>query len=125
MRETNEVILAMAHIFDDLAALIEAEPSLSDFVPAVEHLNLIAERARAGEPIETFVPRMEARIPSRELAQRMLDTLKRGPGPTGDEPPELMKRYAQLQANIYYAFIYSIFRHYPDLMVSDDDGPTA
>jgi antitoxin (DNA-binding transcriptional repressor) of toxin-antitoxin stability system len=117
----NERFLAIADAFDELHALVASEPSLSGFTAAMNELRAVAQRVRAGVRIEVTVPNERtARIPSRELARRILAIVAKAPGPLGHEDRETVLMYARLHGNLQSAVGNALFVDYPDLM----RGPT-
>jgi hypothetical protein len=114
---SNDRILAIADVFDELHALVTSEPALTQFVPATTELCAIARRARAGEGVElTVSPEAAARIPTRELAVQILEIVNRAPGPIAAEGEEIRRKVALMHINLVRAVVHAIFVDYPDLM---------
>jgi hypothetical protein len=113
----NERILRTAKAFDELHALVMSEPALADFLPATAELCAIAARARAGQPLELSVAKeATARIPTRELAERILDVVHRAPGALGTEDAETIRTLAVMHANLVRGVIHALFVDFDDLM---------
>src|SRR5207248_809915 len=69
----NQRVIAIADAFDELHALVVSEPTLAPFVASTEELCAVGQRARAGDSVELTVPSdTKARIPTRELAERVV-----------------------------------------------------
>ncbi|MCA9639420.1 MAG: hypothetical protein KC492_01970 [Myxococcales bacterium] len=110
-------IRALADVFDELHALVMAEPALRQFVPATSTLSSLARDVRCGVPVEVVVPNDRSiRIPTRELAERILAIVDRAPGPLGHEDEESIKAMAILHSNLARAVVFAIIADYPDLM---------
>lgn len=113
----SERFLSIAGAFDELHALVLSEPELSGFLVATEELAAVARRVRDGSRVEVTVPNEKvARIPTRELAERILAIVKKAPGPLGDEDPETVLVFARLHGNLMNAVGNALFVDYPDLM---------
>ena len=110
-------IRAIADAFDELHALVTAEPALSRFVGAISILASLARDVRSGAPVAVIVPNDRAlKIPTQELAERVLAIVDKAPGPLGHESPETTKTMAILHNNLARAVVYAIIADYPDLM---------
>src|SRR5262249_39920164 len=98
-------------------ALAISEPTLADFVPATSELCAIGARARAGEPITLSVSgQATARIPNRELADRILAIIANAPGPLDSEDAATTRVLAVMHANLVRAVVHAVFVDFPDLM---------
>ena len=114
---SNGRILAIADAFDELHAFVSSEPMLAQFVSATTELCAIGRRARAGEAVElTVSPEATARIPTRELAARILTIVNRAPGAVVDEDEESKRMIAFMHINLVRAVVHAIFVDYSDLM---------
>lgn len=110
-------ISAVADAFDELHALVSAEPALVHVVPATALLSSLARDVRAGLPVQVIVPKDPTRrIPSKVLAERILAVVEKAPGPLGNEPAETVKVMATLHHNLARAVVYSILEDYPELI---------
>jgi hypothetical protein len=113
----DERVRAIADAFEELHALVVSEPALSEFLRPVQELAAVGRRARAGEPVElTVPPESTARIPTRELAERIVAIVKRAPGPLGHEDRATVLTMARLHGNLTRAVVHALFVDYPDLM---------
>lgn len=110
-------ILAIADVFDELHDLVAAEPALSQFAPATSTLSLLARDVRSGVSVGVVVPiDRSLKIPSRELAERILAVVDRAPGPLGHEDAETIRAMGILHSNLARAVVFAIIADYPDLM---------
>lgn len=110
-------ILAIADVFDELHALVAAEPELSQFVPATSMLSSLARDVRSGVPVGVVVPADRSlKIPTRELAERILAVVDKAPGPLGHEDAETIRAMAILHSNLAHAVVFAIIADYADLM---------
>jgi hypothetical protein len=119
MRVTNldPRIGAVADAFDELHAFVATEPELTPFVRATSVLASLARDVRSGLPVAVVVPNDRTlKIPTRELAERVLSIVNRAPGPLGHEGPETLRTMAILHNNLARAVVYAIITDYPDLM---------
>jgi hypothetical protein len=108
---------AVADVFDELHAFVTAEPALSHFVPATALLAVLARDLRSGVPVAVVVPNDRSlKIPSRELAERILAIVDTAPGPLGHEDAETIKTMAILHNNLARTVVYAIIADYPDIM---------
>jgi hypothetical protein len=120
---SNARIFAIADVFEELAALVNSEPALAQFASATTELCVIGRSARAGEAVElTVSPEATARIPTRELAEQILNIVIRAPGPIVDEDEETKRKIAVMHINLVRAVVHAIFVDYPDLMRAPDFG---
>lgn len=114
---TNDRVTRIADVFDELHALVSSEPALSGFIGATSLLVAIGARARVGDRVDLEVPlESSARIPTRELAERVLAIVSRAPGPLGNEDAGTTRTIATLHANLARAVVYALFKDYPELM---------
>ena len=110
-------IRAIADAFDELHMLVSTEPALSHFIPATSTLISLARDARSGAPLALAVPNDRSlRIPTRELAERILAVVDKAPGPVGHEDAQTTKTMAILLNNLARAVVFAIIADYPDLM---------
>ena len=117
MTARNARILALADVCDKLHALVSAEPALSAFVPGTTTLVSLARDARAGTPVSVVVPiDRSLKIPTRELAERVLAVVDEAPGPLGHEEAETIRTIAILHGNLARAIVFAILADYSDLM---------
>jgi hypothetical protein len=114
---SNGRILAIADAFEELHAFVSSEPVLAQFVSATTELCAIGRRARADEMVElTVSPEATARIPTRELAARILAIVNLAPGPIIDEDEESKRKIGLMHINLVRAVVHAILVDYPDLM---------
>jgi hypothetical protein len=72
---------------------------------------------RSGKPVSVVVPNDRSlKIPTRELAARILAIVDKAPGPLGHEDAGTKKTMAILHNNLARAVVYAIIADYPDLM---------
>jgi hypothetical protein len=96
---------------------VATEPALSHFVPATSTLVSLARDVRAGVPVAVVVANDRSlKIPTRELAKRILAIVDEAPGPLGHEDAQTTKTMAILHNNLARAIVYAIIADYPDLM---------
>jgi hypothetical protein len=104
-----------------------SKPTLAGFTAATAELCAVAQRARAGEPIEEVTVSREptARIPTREMADAILAIVSRAPGLQGHEDKTTKRTIAVMHANLLHAVVHAIFVDYPDLMRADRAGDST
>ena len=117
-------IAAIASVFAELLDSVLLEPGLVSFGSVARELADVGSRARMGQPIGlTVVYDVDATIPDVGLARKILDIVSRAPGPTGCEDAVTGHTIAVLHANLARAFVYTLFKQYPQLMRgSEADG---
>jgi hypothetical protein len=112
-------IYVVADVFDEICALVTAEPALRQFLPAASMLAAIAGDIRAGSLVTVVVPADRSlTIPTRELAERLLALVHKAPAPVEDDDASFIRTMAILHTNLAHAVVFAIMEDYREIVAN-------